>query len=101
MNKVYLMEKPVCSCGEPAENACVSCKKPVCDDSSCGMDTVDGYLCGEYTQWGCGRKYTNCDECQDDKCVHEEYMNCCEDCGNVICDTCMEEHDCEEEEGME
>jgi hypothetical protein len=95
------MSKPVCDCGEPAENICAKCKKPLCDEASCGMETVDGYLCGEYTQWGCGRKYTNCDECQEDTCRYEGDMQCCEDCGSIMCDTCGEEHDCITEEKTE
>jgi len=87
-----------CDCGEPATNTCAKCKKPLCDESNCGMETIDGYLCGEYTQWGCGRKYTNCDECQEDTCRHEDDMNCCEDCGSIMCDPCSEEHDCITEE---
>jgi hypothetical protein len=73
---------------EEAVNACDSCKKKLCGDSSCGSDTVDGYLCGEYTQWGCGRKYTTCDACLDDKAIHEVDLNFCADCGNGQCDKC-------------
>lgn len=86
------------SCSEPADRTCTSCKKPICEDSSCGMDTVDGYRCGEYTQWGCARKYTTCDECCDDKAIHEGDMNFCEQCGNGYCDTCNEDHECESDD---
>lgn len=68
------------------------CKKRICE--SCGTDTVKGFLCGSYTEWGCARKYTTCDECLDDKAIHENDMNMCEECGNSICDSCFEEHDC-------
>jgi len=83
------------SCSEPADRMCTSCEKPICEDSSCGMDTVDGYRCGEYTQWGCARKYTTCDECCDDKAIHEGDLNFCEQCGNGSCDTCNEDHKCD------
>ena len=83
------------SCSEPADRTCTKCKKPICEDSSCGMDTVDGYRCGEYTQWGCARKYTTCDECCDDKAIHEGDMNFCEECCNALCDTCNDDHECE------
>lgn len=83
-----------CACGEPVEYKCANCKKEVCSDSNCGTETVDGFLCGTYTQWGCARKYTTCDECLDDKAIHEKDMNNCESCGNSMCDECLTEHDC-------
>lgn len=108
-----------CQCGEPATLECERCKVAICDDISCGQQTVDGYLCGSYTQWGCGRKYTTCDLCQDDEALHEGELGFCEDCGNAICeecaaystqcekcdvlvcDDCMESHDCEPLEATE
>jgi hypothetical protein len=92
--------KDYCVCGEPAAHECSRCKKKVCDDNNCGQDTVDGYLCGTYTQWGCGRKYTTCDTCLDDKAIHEENLNYCDICSNSICDTCMEDTFCSKCEGI-
>jgi len=62
----------------------------ICDDIDCGMDTVDGYLCGSYTNWGCGKKYTTCDSC-DGVAIEEGDLSFCEDCGNSICDECYTE----------
>jgi len=101
-----------CKCGVQIVYECTNCKLKICDDINCGTDTVDGYLCGSYTQWGCARKYTTCDSCLDDKAIHEENLiqcnecnegkcnkctkeNECENCGNNICDDCLEEHECE------
>ena len=81
-----------CVCGKDSNTVCKNCKKQICED--CGTDTVDGFLCGSYTEWGCARKYTTCDECLDDKAIHESNMNICEMCGNSICDDCFSEHDC-------
>jgi len=83
-----------CKCGQYATLDCASCKRRVCDDSNCGTETVDGFLCGSYTQWGCARKYTTCDVCLDDKAIHESDLNECETCGVTQCDTCLESHDC-------
>jgi len=77
-----------CECGEPATLECARCKQKICEDISCGQETVDGYLCGSYTQRGCGRKYTTCDICQDDQALHEGELEFCEDCGNAICEEC-------------
>jgi hypothetical protein len=52
------------------------------------MDTVDGFLCGSYTEWGCGRKYTTCDACLD-QAFYEGDMNFCEMCSNMFCDGCI------------
>jgi hypothetical protein len=115
--------KKICKCGKTLEYRsdntiqykymiCVNCKREVCDDCNCGTDTVDGFLCGSYTSWGCARKYTTCDSCMDDKAIHESDLNHCPECGNSCCDkcatdntcndcdnsycdeTCLEEHDC-------
>ena len=110
----------VCYCGEASTHTCVQCKAGVCDDISCGMETVEGYMCGEYTQWGCARKYTTCDECCEDKAIHEEdFVTCteccatmcdtcalgeiieCDKCSLLLCDTCMESHTCEPEDEAE
>ena len=111
-----------CQCGEPATRECAHCKDKICNDISCGQVTVDGYLCGSYTQGGCSKKYTTCDICQVDEAVHERELGFCEDCGNVICEECaadsiecencdvlvcnecneyMESHDCEATEVLE
>ena len=90
-----------CECGEPIAYNCVRCKRGVCDDVSCGTETVDGFLCGTYTQWGCGRKYTTCDECMEDEAIHEDDMFHCEECGNSYCKECGEEHDCGSETDTE
>lgn len=79
-----------CQCGNAASYKCANCKKPVCDDINCGMDTVDGYLCGEYTQWGCGKKYTTCDECEE-KAIHEGDFVQCDECSLNMCETCAED----------
>jgi hypothetical protein len=101
-----------CKCGVQIVYECANCKLKICDDINCGTDTVNGYLCGSYTQWGCARKYTTCDSCLDDKAIHEEDLiqcnecnegkcnkctkeNECASCGNNICDDCLEEHKCE------
>ena len=102
-----------CECGEAARLECARCKVAICDDVSCGQETVDGYLCGSYTQGGCSKNYTTCDLCQDDEAIHEAELGFCEDCGNAICeecaadsiqcekcdvlvcDECMESHGCE------
>ena len=89
------VEAKCSSCKGVANRSCICCKKLLCEDSSCGMDTVDGYRCGEYTQWGCARKYTTCDECCDDKAIHEGDLNFCEACGNGMCDACIDDHTCE------
>lgn len=106
-------------CGRDATLECAKCKAKICDDIMCGQLTVDGYLCGFYTQWGCGRKYTTCDMCLDDEAVHEGELDFCEDCGNgiceacanlsmqcekcdvLVCDECAESHDCEPAEAAE
>ena len=93
------VEAKCSSCQSVTDRKCTKCKKPLCEDSSCGMDTVDGYRCGEYTQWGCARKYTNCDTCLDDKAVHEGDLNYCTGCANSMCDTCVKEGVCEKCEG--
>jgi len=84
-----------CKCGNEAIYECAECKRKVCDDINCGIDTVDGYLCGSYTLGGCGRKYTNCDSCLDDKAVHEGDLNYCTGCANSICDACLKDGVCE------
>ena len=103
----------MCVCGKAAELTCTNCSRQICSDIDCGTDTVDGYLCGTYTQWGCSRKYTNCDECTNDKAIHEsDFIICCEcskalcegcatnnfipceTCGEAVCPECTEEHDC-------
>ena len=83
-----------CVCDKDATQTCDNCKRAICDDCDCGMLTVDGYLCGSYTQWGCCKKYTTCDCCLDDKGIHEGDMNFCEECGNAICDACMDQNLC-------
>jgi len=108
-----------CECGGDATLECAKCKVKICDDMLCGQATVDGYLCGFYSQWGCGRKYTTCDMCLDDEAVHEGELAFCEDCGNgicevcadlsiqcekcdvLVCDECAESHDCEPTEIIE
>ena len=92
------MAEEKCFCGEIATQKCVKCKINICDNNDCGSDTVDGYLCGTYTQWGCGRKYTTCDECLDDKAVHEGDLVMCDSCGEGMCDECAKEKfvDCAE-----
>ena len=100
MSDVTNSETDKCECGEPALHECARCKKKVCDNIDCGQDTVDGYLCGMYTQWGCGRKYTTCDSCLDDKAIHEENLNYCDGCCNSMCDTCLENISCKNCEGV-
>jgi hypothetical protein len=103
-----------CQCGEPSTHACANCNAGVCDDINCGIDTVDGYLCGTYTHWGCSKKYTTCDECCDDKAIHEEnFIHCvdcymmmcdqcavgefttCPECENDVCEGCLKDHECD------
>jgi len=103
-----------CQCGEPSTNTCANCKAGVCDDINCGIDTVHGYLCGTYTHWGCSKKYTTCDQCCDDKAIHEEdFVHCvdccammcescavgefivCPECENDVCNGCEDVHDCD------
>jgi hypothetical protein len=81
-------------CKEPAEHECANCGEKICADIDCGTDTVDGYLCGTYTQWGCAKKYTTCDICLDDKAIHESDLVFCEECGNGMCDDCAKK-ECE------
>ena len=76
------------NCSEPAEYKCASCKKNICSCCNCATDTVDGFFCGTYTQWGCAKNYTTCDSCLDEKAIHEADLNFCEDCGNCLCDKC-------------
>jgi hypothetical protein len=78
-------------CGRDATLECAKCKVKICDDIMCGQQTTDGYLCGFYTQWGCGRKYTTCDICLNDEAVHEGDLDFCEECGNAACDDCSDE----------
>jgi len=85
----------LCVCGKFATLICTNCKRHICEDNNCGLDTVDGYLCGSYTQWGCGRKYTTCDECLDDKAIHEGDLEYCEECNIGLCEVCEEKHECE------
>ena len=80
-----------CQCGEPATLECKRCKDWICEDISCGQETVDGYLCGTYTQWGCSRKYTTCDICQEEEAVHEADLEFCDECGNAQCEDCVSE----------
>lgn len=70
---------------------CTSCKEAVCEE--CCALTVDGILCGAYTQWGCGRKYTTCDGCMADEAIHESDLIHCEECDLFQCAACNEEHD--------
>ena len=105
-----------CQCGEPSTHTCANCKVGICDDIICGTETVDGFLCGSYTMWGCSKKYTTCDVCCDDKAIHEEdFVQCadcymmmcdqcaegefidCDTCGLAVCEECMKEHECNEE----
>ena len=74
-------------------NQCASCKEAVCED--CCALTVDGILCGAYTQWGCGRKYTTCDGCMADEAIHESDLIHCDidECDLFQCAACAEEHD--------
>jgi hypothetical protein len=109
--KKQIKDANKCKCGIQVVHQCNNCKLKICDDINCGTDTVDGYLCGSYTQWGCARKYTTCDSCLDDKAIHEEDLiqcsscgegkcnkctkeNECDKCGNNLCDDCLEEHEC-------
>ena len=92
------MSQEKCPCGKVAENTCANCARSVCDDTNCVTETVDGTLCGTYTQWGCARKYTNCEICMNDLAMHEGDMVCCEECNILMCEECMDEHACEEEE---
>jgi hypothetical protein len=94
-NAVAATKVSLCKCGDPATMQCTGCKRRVCEDGNCGTDTVDGYLCGTYTLWGCARKYTTCDDCQDEKAINEYDLNCCEECGTVRCDKCAADHTCE------
>ena len=87
----------MCVCGKLATEECTNCKRKVCDSCDCGVDTVDGFLCGTYTQWGCGKKYTTCDECLSDLAIHEGDLIECETCGVFQCEACDAEHSCEEE----
>ena len=77
-----------CECGEPSTYTCVGCKADVCDYFKCGMDTVDGYLCGRYSMWGCAMKYTTCDECGDNRGIHEKDLVECTECCKTICKPC-------------
>ena len=79
-----------CVCKADATQSCDRCKLAICDECDCGMLTVDGYLCGSYTQWGCAKKYTTCDCCLDDAAIHEADLNFCEECGNALCDACVD-----------
>jgi hypothetical protein len=88
-------DEPLCVCGELATITCANCKRKICDDINCGSETVDGYLCGSYTHWGCGKKYTTCDECLEDKAIHEGDMIECGACGVFQCEKCDEAHECE------
>lgn len=81
-------------CKEPAEHECANCQEKVCEDIDCGTDTVDGYLCGTYTQWGCAKKYTTCDICKEDKAIHEADLVFCDECGDNMCEACAKE-ECE------
>lgn len=92
------LDKPsLCVCKAPIERLCVNCGRGICEDSSCGTDTVDGFLCGSYTEWGCARKYTTCDSCLDDKAIAEDDLNMCPECGVSECDACAEQHTCSSE----
>lgn len=84
-------EQVKCICGNPAELACTNCARKICSDINCGTDTIDGYLCGTYTQWGCSKKYTNCDECMDDKAIHEQDFIVCDGCSAAQCEGCAKE----------
>jgi len=89
------MTEYVCEfCKQTALEKCIGCKKPVCDSIHCGQETVEGYMCGSYTQWGCSRKYTNCDNCINEKAIHEGDFQECEMCGLNACAECIESHTC-------
>ena len=93
MSVVVTIKEPAkCHCDEPATRKCVNCKRSICDDNNCGTDTVDGYLCGTYTQWGCAKKYTNCDECENDVAIHEADFNVCDECSVSQCDACAKKN---------
>ena len=89
-----------CVCEQPATETCEGCKRMVCDDCNCGTETVEGFLCGTYTQWGCARKFTTCDDCMDDLAIHEKNMYAC-GCGSMLCHSCYEEHICTEKDEEE
>ena len=80
-----------CICGDKATLACARCKIALCDDPYCGQQTVNGYLCGTYTQWGCSKKYTTCDICQEDEAFHEADLTFCGECGDAMCDACLDD----------
>jgi len=88
-----------CACGDAVEYICDNCGIGICEDIECGTDTVDGYRCGTYTQWGCARKYTTCDVCLDDRAIHEDDLVPCEKCDITQCAECAEDHECEEVAG--
>jgi hypothetical protein len=83
-----------CKCGFQVVYQCKKCKIKICDDRNCGMDTVDGYLCGSYTQWGCGIKYTTCDQCLHDKAIQKEDLIQCDECNEDKCNKCTTENKC-------
>lgn len=91
------MSESKCTCGQPAEFTCETCKAAICDDSNCHTETVVGILCGTYTQWGCARKHTTCDSCCDGLAMHEGDMIYCETCNVIECPGCAEDHICIEE----
>lgn len=83
-----------CKCGNPMLYICANCEKNICDDINCSTDTVDGYLCGTYTEKGCARKYTTCEICIDDKAIHESDLIFCEDCNKGQCEDCAKDYTC-------
>lgn len=83
-----------CKCGNNVKYQCANCYKKICDDGDCGTNTVDGYLCGTYTQKGCARKYTTCDVCLDDLAINESDLNHCDECGKNQCDECAKDVTC-------
>ena len=89
------MSQDKCKCGQDVKYQCANCNKKICDDCNCGTETVDGYLCGTYTQKGCSRKYTTCDVCLDDKAIHENDLNHCDECGKNQCDECAKDVTCD------
>jgi hypothetical protein len=94
----FLYEVCASGCPQRVEFICQMCQATVCDDSSCHTQTVNGILCGTYTQWGCARKFTTCDMCCDGFAMHEGDMVFCEECNVIECPACAEDHACEQEE---
>jgi hypothetical protein len=83
-----------CKCGNKVKYQCIKCKIKICDDIKCGSNTVDGYMCGIYTENGCITIYDECYKCKDKIGILDSNLFFCFDCANNFCQKCSNNNEC-------